>query len=78
MRVTLRDNRERSPWALISLSIVLVLFGLFWLWQRNNIGHYTEPAPSQELTTSPHVAPDFSSLEASVVNTPIPDFENAL
>lgn len=78
-----RTNRERSPWAVISILIIIVLFGLFWFWQKQKLQQQDiSVAPS---TTNPVVIQksqddslfDFSTLEANVVNTTIPYFSEA-
>lgn len=80
MNNTPRTNRERSPWAIISVLIVIILFGLFWLWQKQtlqkqNIFIIPTTDNTAETTNSPEDSLfDFSTLEASVVSTPIPYF----
>lgn len=78
MRMAARTTRERSPWALLSVLLVVTLFGLFWLWQQRALRRET-PAPAiyQAATQSMlrEDPLDLSVLEASAVNISIPKFE---
>ena len=76
MRMSPGHNKERSNWALFSLCLVLILFGLFWLWQKHELEKAPEPIPVVHALPSPQTSDDlFSNLEASAVNIPIPPFE---
>lgn len=69
--------KERSPWAIVSLLLVVVLFALFWIWQKKSIPLSSPlPEPSLEKTSSEPTRPDLSSLEASAVNIVVPSFES--
>lgn len=68
---------------MISILLAVLLFGLFWLWQRSALesGSAIVPIARPEAIvdrSAKNDPADFSSLEASAVNTPIPDFSSAL
>ncbi len=74
-------TQERSPWAIVSIVLVVVLFGIFWWWQQRSLSDPALPMPFSETTsmngdTSPSSAFDLTSLEASAVNISIPSFES--
>ncbi len=76
-----RTTRERSPLAIISLLIAILLFGLFWLWQKETIQQQSNSSSLTQINTTTlareEPIPSFLQLEASAVNIPIPDFSSA-
>jgi len=79
MQRTAHHTPERSPWAMRIIALVVILFGLFWLWQQREIARSSEAALSAQppAPTSSHQqsSPSLSDLEASAVNISIPTFE---
>jgi hypothetical protein len=77
-----REDQPRSRWASICILAVVLLFGLFWIWQKRALAPTTvtttpQPAP-QTATTTSTPTPSMSDLEASAVNITIPSFEHSL
>jgi hypothetical protein len=82
-RTDSREEQPRSRWASICILAVVLLFGLFWIWQKRAIAPTTAITPPpqpvvQTATTTPAPAPAMSDLEASAVNLTIPSFEHSL
>lgn len=83
-------HKRKSPWALIIIVFVVILFGLFWFISRPRItteGHQAT-SPTQDQTTSlaeetssetTEQAPEgISELTTAAINTAIPHFSNRL
>jgi hypothetical protein len=74
------DAPLRSPWALISIIGVIILFGIFWIVERHN----TE-TKSPQATTTPPPAPspaaiadiDVTELQAATADIPLFDYSTA-
>lgn len=77
-----RTTREKSPWAVISILIAIALFGMFWLWQKQQIASsIPQPMMAQQqpvVRTAPKTTPTINDLEASAANIAIPSFEKVL
>ena len=72
------QKKERSPWAIVSILLVVFLFGLFWWWQQRQLpddSFQQEPATQMRAQESVDTSLDLSLLEASAVNIAIPAFE---
>jgi hypothetical protein len=84
MRHRTRTTREKSPWAVFSVLIAIIVFGMFWLWQKQQI---TRAVPEEQVSVpqtasitpaQKPVPPSMNDLEASAANIAIPSFENVL
>ncbi len=73
-----RSSSNHKPWAFISIVIVVIIFGAFWYIENKQELPVVAPivrAPVQMNPPAPDVQPvDLSILQASVVNSAIPDY----
>ncbi len=60
----------RSPWALIVIGIVVILFGAFWYIQR------PQQTPTPPVLTAQPTEPSLVDLQAAAINTEIPIFSD--
>src|SRR5688572_20145301 len=78
-------RHAKKPWLIIILVFVLISFGLFWIYEQQNVSKVSTPplsetplsSPSTELpvessSTTPEM--DIADLQAAAINIPIPDF----
>jgi len=75
----------KSNWAVFIVGAVIVIFGFFWVWQKNQILDQSTPiAPPPVETGTRNTSPtpttsytlDPRDLEASAVNISIPSFDS--
>ena len=76
----LPTEHARSPWAVVIVLLVILLFGWFWLLESSrlkNESHATPMAIPVVENKSDAIADelDLSTLEANAVNIAIPSFE---
>ena len=82
-------QKQKSPWALIIISIVVVLFGIFWVLERQHVLSVIsdEPTPlsssdtiKEQVSNSETTPPpdEIGDLTAAAINTAIPNFANRL
>lgn len=72
--ITDEKRHGRSPLFFILIVIVLALFGAFYWYSKTHPD--TKPVEQTSPTLLQSSLPDFSSLEAAVQNTTIPDYSS--
>lgn len=73
-----KEEPTRSPWAVIIIFIVALLFGFFWFRETEHIKEsYIIPVATMPGMPTPKKTNelDLNTIEASAVNIAIPSFE---
>ncbi len=71
-------HEHRSPWALISIFIIVIVFGAFFIFRKNRIVTTLSVVPTPSSTPTTKTPPALSELEASVGAITIPDYTESL
>ncbi len=68
-------NEHRSPWALVIIVVVVILFGLFWITQQSRLSENHATPQSAPLPQKPASSLDTpADLEAAIGAIDIPDY----
>ncbi len=69
--MTSLHHEQKSPWAIVVIIIVFILFGIFWLSQRPKSVSIKETPVTEN---KPNLIQSTAELEASVGNITIPEY----
>jgi hypothetical protein len=72
---TPREEKERSPWALVCILCAVIIFGVFWMLKEQRLRNV--PASAAPTSANASAFGELKYLQASAADVSIPSFSEA-